>query len=107
MILPASKPRASRRSYTKPFAWLATEGGYPGRGDHAALAQLLPGLTPSESTAPVGSTDEWQNGPDSGIARVEAAPCHRAQKQGNDFGRRPQFTNADMGADGTSQKARH
>src|SRR6202163_814011 len=42
-----------------------------------------------------------------GIARVEAAPCHRAQKQGNDFRRRPQLTNADMGADGTSQKARY
>jgi TIR domain len=27
--------------------------------------------------------------------------------QGNDFRRRPQLTNADMGADGTSQKARH
>src|ERR1700733_168318 len=60
-----------------------------------------------QSTAPVGSTDERQNGPDSGIARVEAAPCHRAEKQGNDFRRRPQLTNADMGADGTSQKARH
>src|SRR3984885_9529520 len=59
------------------------------------------------STAPVGSTDERQNGPDTGIARVEAAPCHRAQKQGNDFRRRPQLTNADMGADGTSQEARH
>src|ERR1700733_10987493 len=58
------------------------------------------------STAPVGSTDERQNGPDTGIARVEAAPSHRAQKQGNDFGRRPQLTNADMGADGASQKAR-
>src|SRR6202795_1994087 len=56
---------------------------------------------------PVGSTDERKNGPDSGIARVEAAPCHRAQKQGNDFRRRPQLTDADMGADGTSQKARH
>src|SRR5262249_46007169 len=42
-----------------------------------------------QSTAPVGSTDERQNGPDTGIARVEAAPCHRAQKQGNDFRRRP------------------
>jgi hypothetical protein len=60
-----------------------------------------------QSTAPVGSTDEGQNGPDTGIARVEAAPCHRAQKQGNDFRWRPQLTNADMGADGTSQKARH
>src|SRR5713226_4305952 len=60
-----------------------------------------------QSTAPVGATDDRQNGPDSGIARVEAAPCHRAQKQGNDFRRRPQLTNADMGADGTSQKARH
>src|ERR1700722_12611891 len=60
-----------------------------------------------DSTAPVGSMDERQNGPDTGIARVEAAPCHRAQKQGNDFRRRPQLTNADMGADGTSQKARH
>src|ERR1700719_1713632 len=60
-----------------------------------------------QSTAPVGSTDERQNGPDTGIARVEAAPCHRAQKQGNDFRRRPQLTNADMGADGASQKARH
>src|SRR5580698_6106527 len=59
------------------------------------------------NTAPVGSTDERQNGLDTGIARVEAAPCHRAQKQGNDFRRRPQLTNADMGADGTSQKARH
>src|SRR6202030_1176085 len=57
--------------------------------------------------APVGSTDERQNGPDTGIARVEAAPCHRPQKQGNDFRRRPQLANADMGADGTSQKARH
>src|SRR5580692_103846 len=27
----------------------------------------------------VGSTDERQNGPDTGIAGVEAAPCHRAQ----------------------------
>src|SRR5277367_5158336 len=53
------------------------------------------------------STDERQNGPDTGIARVEAAPCHRAQKQGNDFRRRPQLTNTDMGADGTSQKACH
>src|ERR1700735_3901942 len=60
-----------------------------------------------QSTAPVGSTDERQNGPDTGIARVKAAPCHRAQKQGNDFRRRAQLTNADMGADGTSQKARH
>src|SRR5246127_1918802 len=60
-----------------------------------------------QSTAPIGSTDERQNGPDSGIARVEAAPCHRAQKQGDDFRRRPQLTNADVGADGTSQKARH
>src|SRR4030088_2678677 len=60
-----------------------------------------------QSTAPVGSTDERQNGPDTGIARVEGAPCHRAQKQGNDFQRRPQLTNADIGADGTSQKARH
>src|ERR1700757_3463251 len=56
---------------------------------------------------PLGSTDERQNGPDTGIACVEAAPCHRAQSQGNDFRRRPQLTNADMGADGTSQKARH
>src|ERR1700735_119470 len=55
----------------------------------------------------VGSTDERQNGPDTGIARVEAAPCHRAQKQRNDFRRRPQLTNADMGADGAPQKARH
>src|SRR5665213_2358197 len=53
------------------------------------------------------STDERQNGPDTGIARVEATPCHRPQKQGNDFRRRHQLTNADMGADGTSQKARH
>src|SRR5882672_9560088 len=60
-----------------------------------------------QRTAPVGSTDERQNGLDTGRARVEAAPCHRAQKQGNDFRRRPQLTNADMGADGTSQKARH
>src|ERR1700723_3055309 len=60
-----------------------------------------------DSTAPVGSTDEGQNGPDTGIARVEAAPGHRAQKQANDFRRRPQLTNADMGADGTSQKALH
>src|SRR6516225_7997107 len=60
-----------------------------------------------ESTAPVGSTDERQNGPDTGIARVEAAPCHGAQKQGNDFRRRPQLTDADMGADGASQKAGH
>jgi hypothetical protein len=57
--------------------------------------------------APVGSTDERQNGPDSAIARVETAPCHRAQKQGDDFRRRSQLTNADMSADGTSQKARH
>ncbi len=42
-----------------------------------------------------------------GIARVEAGPGHRAQKQGNDFRRRSQFIHADMGADGTSQKARH
>ena len=42
-----------------------------------------------------------------GIARVEAAPCQRAQKQRNDFRRRPQLTNPDMGADGASQKARH
>src|SRR5258708_17602600 len=60
-----------------------------------------------QSTAPVGSTDERQNGPDTGIARVEGAPCHRAQKQGNDLRRRPQLTNADMGADGAFQKARH
>src|SRR5277367_6574815 len=60
-----------------------------------------------QSTTPVGSTDERQNGPDTGIARVKAAPCHRAQKQGNDFRRRPQFTNADMGADCASQKASH
>src|SRR5487761_2500087 len=60
-----------------------------------------------QSTAPVGSTDERQNVPDTGLARVEGTPCHRAQKQGNDFRRRPQLTNADMGADGTSQKARH
>src|SRR5579863_4947725 len=59
------------------------------------------------NTAPVGSTDERQNGPDTGIAGVEAAPCHRAQKQANDFRWRPQLTNANMGADGTSQKARH
>src|ERR1700734_1637366 len=56
---------------------------------------------------PIGSTDERQNRPDSGIARVEAAPCHCAQKQGNDFRRRPQLTDADMGADRASQKARH
>ena len=42
-----------------------------------------------------------------GSRAIEAAPCHRAQKQGNDFRRRPQLTNADMGADGASQKARH
>src|SRR3981189_340144 len=52
---------------------------------------------------PSGSTDERQNGPDPGIARVEAAPRHCAQKQGNDFRRRPQLTDADMGADGASQ----
>src|ERR1700683_4096085 len=60
-----------------------------------------------QRTAPVGSTDERQNGPDTGRARVEAAPCHRAQKQGNDLRRRPQLTNADMGADCASQKASH
>src|SRR6202522_3225318 len=48
-----------------------------------------------------------QNGPDTGIARVEAAPCHRAQEQRNDFRRRPQLTNADMRADCASQKASH
>src|SRR5271170_1348072 len=58
-------------------------------------------------TAPVGSTGERQNGPDSGIARVEAAPCHCAQKQGNEFRRRPQLTDADMSADGASREARH
>ena len=36
-------------------------------------------------------------GPDTGIARVEAAPCQRAQKQGNEFRRRSQLTNAEMG----------
>src|SRR5580698_8082542 len=60
-----------------------------------------------QSTSQAGLTDERQNGPDTGIARVEAAPRHRAQKQGNDFRRRPQLTDADMGADGTAQKARH
>src|SRR6185437_5459051 len=60
-----------------------------------------------QNTAPVGSTDERQNGPDTRIARVEAAPCHRAQKQGNDFRRRSQLTNADMGADCAPQKASH
>src|ERR1700684_1632252 len=64
-------------------------------------------ISGGQRTAPIGSTDERQNGPDTGIARVEAAPCHRAQQQGNDFRRRPQLTNADMGADGASQKARH
>src|SRR5580692_1755603 len=52
-----------------------------------------------QSTAPVGLANERQNGPDTGIARVEAAPRHRAQKQRNDLWRRPQLTNADMGAD--------
>ena len=51
--------------------------------------------------------DERQNGPDTGIAQIEAAPCHRAQKQGNKFRRRSQLTDAHMGADGTSQKASH
>src|ERR1700745_2587249 len=55
----------------------------------------------------VGSADERQNGPDLEIARVEAAPCHHAQEQGNDFRRRSQLTDADMGADRASQKARH
>lgn len=55
----------------------------------------------------LGQMAKWQKGPDTGIARVEATPCHRAQKQGYDFRRRPQLTNADIGADGTSQKARH
>src|ERR1700690_1115705 len=40
-----------------------------------------------QSAAPVDLTDERQNGPDTGIARVEADPCHRAQKQGNDLRR--------------------
>jgi hypothetical protein len=30
-----------------------------------------------------------------------------SRPEGNDFRRRPQLTDADMGADGTSQKARH
>src|SRR6185437_9391015 len=56
---------------------------------------------------PAGSTDERQNGPDTGIAQIEAAPCHRTQKQGDDFRRRSQLTDADMGADGAAQKAGH
>src|SRR5580704_13438505 len=60
-----------------------------------------------QRTAPVGSTDERQNGPDTGIAQIEPAPCHRAQSQGNKFRRRSQLTNADMGADRASQKASH
>lgn len=60
-----------------------------------------------QRTAPVGLTNERQNGSDTGVARVEATPCQRAQNQRNDFWRRSQLTNADMGADGTSQIARH
>src|SRR5271168_896628 len=60
-----------------------------------------------QRTAPVGLTDERQNGADPRITRVEADPSHRAQSQGNDFRRRPQLTNAHMGTDGASQKARH
>jgi hypothetical protein len=56
-------------------------------------------------TAPVGLMDERQNGADTGIAQIEAAPCHRAQKQGNKFRRRSQLTDADMRADRASQKA--
>src|SRR5271170_5541274 len=48
--------------------------------------------------------NERQNGSDTGIARVEAAPCHGAQKQRDDFRWRSQLSNADMGADGASQK---
>jgi hypothetical protein len=51
--------------------------------------------------------DERQNGPDTGIAQIEAAPCHRAQKQGNKFRLRSQLTDADMGADRASQNASH
>jgi SpoIIAA-like len=47
--------------------------------DLAALA-FSPDLE-GQRTAPVGSTDERQNGPDTRIAHVEAAPCHHAQKQ--------------------------
>src|ERR1700744_3271763 len=53
------------------------------------------------------STCERQNVPDTRIACVQAAPCHDAQKQRNDFRRRPQLTNAEVGANGTPQKARH
>jgi hypothetical protein len=48
--------------------------------DRIGFELFLPDFE-GQSTAPVGSTDERQNGPDTGIARVEAAPCHRAQKQ--------------------------
>src|ERR1700739_1252548 len=48
-----------------------------------------------KNNAPVGSMDERQNGPDTGIAQIEAAPCHRAQQKGNKFRLRSGLTDAD------------
>ena len=51
--------------------------------------------------------NERQKRLDTGIAQIEAAPCHRAQKQRNQFRQRSQLTDADMGADGAPEKSRH